>query len=400
MLSPERAWEAIEELLQPLSSAPLAIREARASRLASPIVATTEVPPFDAAALDGYAYSGERSPGSILTVAGVIAAGAAPGQRLAAGEAVRIFTGAPVPEGADRVVGVENTDEPAPGTFRLLVPAGAGAAIRRRAEVIDVGQPLLAPGDRLSSAALALLASQGIDRIDVVRRPRVAVLATGDEVVPASAVPRPGQLRDSHTDYLMAEGIRLGAEVVSLDIADDDPEALAERTREGLRTCDVLLVCGGVSMGGRDHTRQVLEQLGARTVFHGVAVQPGKPLLFAHLPERWIFGLPGNPASVMVAFRLFVEPALARLAGDARARFWGDARPALLAGGLPAGKSRDRFVPARFRESTAAGELLEPLAVRGSHDLATFARADRLLRIRAGEAARPAGDAVEALDWT
>jgi molybdopterin molybdotransferase len=150
-------------------------------------------------------------------------------------------------------------------------------------------------------------------------------------------------------------------------------------------------------MGGRDHSETAFRALGVTIELDGVAVQPGKPLVFGHRGERLIFGLPGNPASVMVAFRLFVEPALDRLCGRHRA-FWRDARPVALAAPVGAGKKRDRFVPARL-ELTDAGARARPLGVRGSHDLITFGVADLLFRVRAGDPPRVAGDLVEAIDW-
>jgi molybdopterin molybdotransferase len=261
------------------------------------------------------------------------------------------------------------------------------------------GQLLLARGERLGPAALALLASQGIAEVAVTRAPRVALLATGDEVVAPEREPAPGQLRDSHTDYLLAAGRRLGLDFTPLGIARDDVDELVATIGGALERHDVVLVCGGVSMGGRDHSEEAFARLGAATRFAGVAIQPGKPLVAARRGDRWLFGLPGNPASVMVAFRLFVRPALERLAGRAAA-FWGDARTVVLAAPLAEGKGRDRFVPARTRGRGEGGsERVEPLGVRGSHDLATFGAADRLLRIPAGAPARAAGESVEAIDW-
>ena len=373
-------------------------RAALGRTLAQALAATTEVPASDVSALDGFAFAGEHSPPTTLPIALTVSAGDPPGVELASGSAARIWTGAPVPTGADRVVGVEETEEAGDDRVRILRTVAAGNAIRRRAEILAVGAPLLDAGAELGPAALALLASQGIDGVAVRRAPRVAVLTTGDEVVDAGRTPAPGQLRDSHTDYLLAAGRRLGFELVSLGIAADDADELRRRIGGALETSDVVLVCGGVSMGGRDLTERALEALGVAIEFDGVAVQPGKPLVFGHRGERLLFGLPGNPGSVMVAFRLFVRPALVRLAGG-RASFWDDARPLRLASPLAAGKPRDRFVPARSERDPGGLERVRPLDVRGSHDLATFGRADRLLRVHAGAPPRAAGEEVEAIDW-
>jgi molybdopterin molybdotransferase len=401
MLTPEAAWKLVAERSTPLGAEACARREALGRVLAEDLVATTEVPPSDVSAMDGYALAGELAAGSRLPVAGTVAAGDPPGAALAPGAALRIWTGAPVPAGADRVVPVELTHESGgePRVVEIREPVAAGAHIRRRGEILRRGQPLLPRGARLGPAALALLASQGVGSVAVGRRPRLALLSTGDEVVPPEREPAPGQLRDSHTDYLLAAARRLGLAPTALGIARDDPDELAGVLAGALDAHDVVLVCGGVSMGGRDHTETALARLGAAVVFSGVAVQPGKPLVFATRGERLLFGLPGNPASVMVSFRLFVRPALERLAGAA-AGFWSDARAVELAAPLNAGKGRDRFVPARRSGRAASGrEQVEPLGVRGSHDLAIFGLANRLLRVPPHAPARAVGELVEAIDW-
>ncbi len=402
MLTPEEAWRRINARLPLQPTAWRSRREALGGVLARPIAATTDLPAHDVSALDGYAYAGELAPGDKLRVRGVVVAGDPPGARLGPGEALQIWTGAPVPEGAERVVGIEETElSPERDWVRIARPAPLGAAIRRRAEIVAAGAPLLPAGARLGPAALSLLASQGIDPVEIARAPRVAVIATGDEVVAPDLAPGPGQLRDSHTDYLLAAGRRLGLDFAPLGIAPDDAHLLEQWIGSALEKFEVVLVCGGVSMGGRDHTEDALRALGIAIEFDGVAVQPGKPLVFGHRSDRLLFGLPGNPASVMVAFRLFVRPALERLLGH-DAGFWSSARPIPLAAPTGAGKMRDRFVPARLEsgaEGSAVSPRARPLGVRGSHDLVTFGLADLLLRVRAGDPPRSAGDTIEAIDW-
>lgn len=397
MLSPEAAWDWIAAATPPLGVERIERRAARGRVLAAPLVATGDLPAHDVTALDGFALAGEVAPGSWLEVVGRLPAGTEPGARLAPGRAFEIWTGAPVPDGADRIVAVEATARDATGRVRVLEPPPPGHAIRRAGEIFRSGAEILPAGARLGASALALAASQGIAELDVHRAPRLAVLATGDEVVAPDERPRPGGVRDSHTDYLIAAAAALDLPIVALGIARDDPEQLARRVAEGFERADVVLTCGGVSMGGADHLPRVLATLGCETFFHGIAIQPGKPLLFARRGATLAFGLPGNPASVMVAFRLFVQPALDRLAGG-RAAFWSDARRVALAAPLGPGKARDRFVPARA-EGAGVDERVRPLGVRGSHDLATFGFADRLIRVRAGEPARVAGDEVEAVEW-
>jgi molybdopterin molybdotransferase len=402
MLPPEEAWCLIDAHLAPLASESLPRRAAAGRVLARPLAARLDVPAADVSAMDGFAVGGDIVPGEALPVAATIAAGAAPGFALPAGAAARIMTGAPIPSGADRVIPVELTEAGASReavTFRAGVPAGEH--LRRRGEILTRGEPLLAAGAPLGPGALALLATHGYAEVPVHRAPRVAILATGDEVVPPDREPGPGQLRDSHTDFLLAAGRTLGLAFEPLGIAPDREGELAALVDRGLGA-DVLLLCGGVSMGEFDLAEGVLARLGCRLLFDAVAIQPGKPLVFGvHVPRPGaaaglVFGLPGNPASVMVAFWLFVRPALRRLLGFADG-LWRGAVAAQLAAPLPAAPpARDRFVPAELDLAPPVPRVT-PFPPKGSHDLAAFSRGNALLRLPAGSPARRAGDACEAM---
>jgi molybdopterin molybdotransferase len=328
----------------------------------------------------------------------VVAAGDPPGARLAPGTLLRIMTGAPLPEGADRVVPVERSDGGRESATLEEVPP-AGANVRRRGEVLRAGDQLLPAGAPLTPGAMALLAAHGQRAVLVHGAPRVAVLATGDELVPADVDPAPGQLRDSNSEFLLAAGRGQGLELEPLGIAPDRRDALRERLAAGLGR-DVLLVCGGVSAGEFDFVEDSLRALGCEALFTEVAMQPGRPLVAARHPGGLVFGLPGNPASVAVAFWLFVRPALRRLMGSDDA-LWGGALLGELAAPLPAARGRDRFLPA----SAAAREgrlRVTPHAAKGSHDLAAYARGNALVRVRAGAPEAAAGSGCEILplgDW-
>jgi molybdenum cofactor synthesis domain-containing protein len=286
------------------------------------------------------------------------------------------------------VVPVEDTDRGRERVTMRTAPA-AGAHVRRRGEVVASGAPLLPAGTLLTPGALALIATHGYDRLPVVGAPRVAILTTGDEVVPPDATPLPGQLRDSHTDFLLAACAGVGAEPSSLGIAPDRADVLRQKLAEGLRH-DVLIVSGGVSMGEFDLVEPVLAELGATPLFDAVAIQPGKPMVAAVHPGGLLFALPGNPASAMVCFWLLVRPALRRLLGHADA-FWREALEGRLTAPLPAARDRDRILPARVRFDH--GQLLvEPLVPVGSHDLAAYAHGTALVRAPAGSPARAAGE--------
>ena len=384
MTDPEDAWERLLPHLAPLAAERIERRMAADRVLAAPLLATTDLPPCDLAALDGFALGGDAPPDGWYPVAGVRFAGDPSGAAVLPGQAIRIMTGAAVPAGADRVVGVEYTTTEQE-RMRVSSTVAPGAAIRRQGEVVRRGARLLPQGTRLTPAALALLASQGIGEVTIHRPPRLALQLTGNEIVPPAETPGPGQLRDSHSDFLLAELARLRLDARSLGIARDEPEALARSLEHGLEGCDVLLCCGGVSMGEADFLAPVLAGLDCETIFHGVAIQPGKPLLVAHrvakTGKQLIFGLPGNPASVMVAWWLYVRPALRRLMGEP-VSFWSEALPGTLATPLGAGKRRDRFVPATWRHHDG-GAVLTPISPKGSHDLLAFGQAAALVRIPA-----------------
>jgi molybdopterin molybdotransferase len=394
MHTAEEAWALLAPHLAPLPGENVARADALGRVLLSSPRATTDVPPTDIAAMDGYALAGELPLAVPLRVETTVAAGHAPGASLSPGTIARIMTGAPVPAGADRVLPVEQTSG-GDASVTLRHAAKPGDHIRRQGEIQRAGDALLAPGRALTPAGLALLATQGVGRVAVHREPRVAVLVTGDELVAPDALPGPGQIRDSHSDFLLAAGRGLGLRFAALGIAPDDPASLTAAIQRGL-AFDVLLISGGVSMGAFDFVEGALAELGVEALFDGVAIQPGKPLVAARHSGGLVFGLPGNPASAMVCFWLFVRPALRRLLGFADGT-WQGAVAATLAGPLPASPAaRDRFLPAALWSE--GGRLFaRPFAPRGSHDVATFAEGNALLRLRPGSPACAAGEPCEAL---
>ncbi len=398
LLPPHEAWSRLEPHLGPLPAETVARRSALGRVLAEPLKATLDVPSSDVSAMDGYAVAGAVAAGERWPVVGLVSAGDPPGFHLPEGAAVRIMTGAPVPAAADRVIPVEGSDG---GTEQVLFREveRPGAHIRRRGEVLRGNDPLLPAGALVTPGALALLATHGHARLPVHRLPRVSFLATGNEVVAPESAPRPGQVRDSHTDFLIGAGRSLGLAVEPLGIAPDQPEVLRERVEEGLRS-DVLLLSGGVSMGEYDLVEEALAGLGCEILFDSVAVQPGKPLVAARHAGGLVFGLPGNPASAMVCFWLFVRPALRRLMGAADG-YWHGALAATLAAPLPGAKSRDRFLPAEVAFGDG-GIRVSPVPTIGSHDIAAYARGTALVRVPAEAAPARPGAACEILplaDW-
>lgn len=395
MIHPDEAWRRIAARLAPLPPETLPRRQALGRVLAQSLAATVDVPPSDVSAMDGYALAGPVPVGERRPVAGTVAAGDPPGFELRPPAVARIMTGAPVPLGADRIVPVEQSDPGDPGleavTFRI--EAREGDHIRRRGEVLRTGAPMLPAGTLLTPEALSLIATHGCRELPVHRAPTVTVLTTGDEVVPPDAEPAPGQIRDSHTDFLLAAGQQLGLSFRSLGIAPDRVDELRALAEEGLRS-DVLILCGGVSMGEFDLVEGILAELGCKAHFDAVAIQPGKPMVFATHPGGFVFGLPGNPAAVMVAFRLFVRPALKRLMGIQED--WWPGLAGILAAPLPKAGPRDRFLPARV-EIQEGRLLVTPFPPKGSHDLAAQGMGTALVRVRAGSPGAQAGEDCEVM---
>jgi molybdopterin molybdotransferase len=403
MLQPDEAWRLIARRCSPLPGEEVERRAAAGQVLAQPLAATVDVPAADVSAMDGYALAGPVPPGEPRPVAATIAAGDPPGSVLEAPAVARIMTGAPVPHGADRVVPVEKSRAGRPGrnnqsTVVFQAEAAPGDHIRRRGEVLRTGDPLLPAGALLTPGALALLATHGYAAVPVHRAPTVAVLTTGDEVVPPEAEPDPGQLRDSHTDFLTAAGASLGLRFQPLGIAPDREEPLALLVESGL-LFDVLLLCGGVSKGEFDFVEGVLADQGCHIELDGVAIQPGSPLVFATHPGGIVFGLPGNPASVMVTFWLFVRPALRRLMGldqGTDGGWWSGFLPGVLTRPLPGARDRDRFIAAEI-EMRAGAVRVTPYPPKGSHDVAAYAHGTALVRVRAGAAPALAGGPCEVM---
>jgi molybdopterin molybdotransferase len=285
--------------------------------LAEAVVSRREIPPWPNSSMDGYAVRAEDTGrGAALAVVGRVEAGGLPARVVGRGEAVRIFTGAPLPEGADAVVPQEDV-EATDARIALRAPVERAAFVRSRGEDVRIGDRVLEPGRVLTAAEIGLLATLGYSQVHVYRRPRVAILSTGNELADLGTEPGPGQIPNTNTYTLMAQVLEAGAEPVSLGVVHDRLEAIEERVRAG-RDADMLVSSAGVSVGELDLVREALTRAGAELHLWQVSMRPGKPITFGSLASRPIFGLPGNPVSAMVTFELFVRPALLRMAGRRR----------------------------------------------------------------------------------
>ncbi|MEM1249057.1 MAG: molybdopterin molybdotransferase MoeA [Acidobacteriota bacterium] len=393
MIPPVEAWRRIEARLERLSGERCPRREALGRVLAAPVRATVDVPAQDVSAMDGYVLGAAPQEGKATPVRGVIAAGDAPGLSIEKGDGYRIMTGAPAPEGSERIVPIEDTDG---GRDSVLVASAgvAGQHIRRRGEVTEVGDEILTTGTVISPATLGLLATHGHAEVTVFERPSVAFLTGGDEVVAPEETPEPGQLRDSHSDFFAGACSQLGLDAKALGIAPDSPEAIEQRVTRGLEH-DVLLMSGGVSMGEFDLVEGALEKLGCEILFESVAIQPGKPVVAARHRGGWVFALPGNPASAMVTFWLFVRPALRRMMGFEDG-YWHGGLQATLGGDAPGAKARDLFLAARvtFEDGRIVATPQRPA---GSHDVGAYGVGSALLRIPARSEPQSVGGSCEVL---
>ena len=302
--------------IAPLSVERVEIMAALGRVLAEPIVSRTTIPPWANSSMDGYAVRAEDTGRESveLAVVGRIIAGAMPSRALRAGESMRIFTGAPLPEGADAVVPQE--DVAADGQ-RVTVRGriAPGAYVRPAGEDVRAGDVVVTPGGTIGAAEVGLLATLGYSQVQVYRRPRVAILSTGNELADLGTQPGPAQIPNTNTYSLMAQVIEAGGEPVNLGVAPDQLEAIIERVRWGLSAADVLVSSAGVSVGELDLVREALARSGAELHLWQVSMRPGKPITFGTREGRPIFGLPGNPVSAMVTFELFVRPALRKMEG-------------------------------------------------------------------------------------
>lgn len=315
MLTVEEALAQILARAKPLPAERVDARLALGRVLAEPVVSRREIPPWPNSSMDGYAIraADTRVAPVVLKVVGRIAAGVLPSRPLGSGEAMRIFTGAPVPDGADAVIPQEDAEAEG-DRVAIRAPVEPGAYVRSRGEDVRVGDRVLESGHPLGPPEVGLLATLGHSPVLVHRRPRVAILSTGNELTDFGMEPGPGQIPNTNTYSLMAQALAAGAAPVDLGVAPDRLAAIEERIRWGMGA-DVLISSAGVSVGELDLVRDALTRAGVELHLWRVSMRPGKPITFGSLGGRLVFGLPGNPVSAMVTFELFVRPALLALGG-------------------------------------------------------------------------------------
>ncbi len=373
---------------------PASLEHALGRVLAEPVAADRDYPPFDRSTRDGFALRAADTAvaPATLTVIAEIRAGDVYAGDVGPGQCVQIMTGAAVPPGADAVVMLEHT-EPAGSRVRIERPATAGQNIVPRGSEARAGAVLMRPGLRLGFAEVALAAQLGCTKLSVFRRPRVAILSTGDEVVPVEAHPGPTQIRNSNSVSLAAQCRLAGAEPVPLGNAPDREQELERLVERGLHE-DILVLSGGVSAGKYDLVETVLSRLGAESFFDAVKIRPGRPAVFGICRDAFVFGLPGNPVSTMVTFELFVVPAIDLLSGAS-------ARPLAIFKARLATPIRQRaqlthFLPAEVRWESGEPVVRE-LPWQGSGDIVALAQANAFLVVSESKLELDAGDWADVL---
>jgi len=399
MISVAEAIQIVREKTHSLGSEKVDLPNALGRVLAHEIVADSDLPPFDRSQMDGYAVcAGDTTAAPVsLRIVGESAAGKGWHKRMEAGEAVRIMTGAPVPDGADSVQQVELTHELKDGTVvELLSPVEHGKSIVRRGEEIKAGETILQPGVTINAAMMAVLAAFGYAEVQVARRPRVAVAATGSELVGVNEQPGLDQIRDSNNYSISAYAELAGAVVQRLPLTRDETSLLKHQIAEAANNCDVVVTSGGVSMGVYDVTKLALKELDAEIFFERVALRPGKPIVFARLPGGALFfGLPGNPVSVSVTFNLFTRTALLAMQGVNEPVL--KQETAVLARAVKGTNDRESYLPAQLTTNDDGELIAFPLKWGGSSDFVSFALTTALVIIPAGVKSMEAGSLVKAI---
>ncbi|MBK0095083.1 molybdopterin molybdotransferase MoeA [Erwinia sp. S63] len=394
LISLEDAQQKMLQQLTPISDClSVSLFEAAGRITAKPVTSPLDVPPFDNSAMDGYAVRlSEIVPGREFPVAGKAFAGAPFNGEWPVGSMIRIMTGAPIPAGCDAVVMQEQTEQ-REGGIVITAEVRDGQNIRRIGEDIQAGKQVLDAGVRLGAAELPLLASLGIAEVSVLRKLRVAIFSTGDELQAVGQPLADGQIYDTNRFTVSLMLNKLGCEVIDLGVIADDPEALRKAFSEADRQADVVISTGGVSVGEADFTKAMLEELGVIT-FWKLAMKPGKPFAFGRLANSWFCGLPGNPVSAAVTFYQLVQPLLATLTGQTtrimplRQR----ARATQRLKKSPGRLDFQRGILSRGED----GELeVRSTGAQGSHVFSSFALADCFIVLDRDRADVKAGEWVE-----
>jgi molybdopterin molybdotransferase len=390
LISIAEARQRVLDRIERLDAERIPVADALDRVLAADVVAGGDIPPFPSSAMDGYAVK-EGPEGRELSVVGESRAGAPSGHTLGEDEAVRISTGAAVPDGATAVIPQENV-EVRDHRVRTNAPASTGDHIREAGEVMRAGTIVLGEGTVLGAAELGAAIAAGAGEVLVSRRPDVRILSTGDELREPGEPLGPGEIHNSNGPMLVSLTRRSGASTTGSSVLPDDRDATEAALGEALDQADVVIVSGGVSVGPHDHVKPALATLGVEEVFWGIALQPGKPTWFGIRDGTLVFGLPGNPVSAFVTFTLFVAPAIAALQGTRTGR--GFLARAELGSDVRRNSRREQAIRVRL-EPRGETTVALPNGPQASHVVTSLVGADALALIPAGEGSLEAGTIVE-----
>ncbi len=395
MITVDEALSIVLSQVTPLSEEQVALEAANGRILAEDVLADISLPPFNRARMDGYALRSidAATAPARLRVVGEIAAGAAYAGEIHRGEAIKIFTGAPVPTGADAVQKIEVTESDGQSVI-IKEPVEPGQFITPEASEVASGERVAERGREIGPAEMAVLASFGYADVFVGRRPRLAVLSTGSELVEVRRKPSGAQIRNSNSYTIASYSKRAGAEVDNLGTVSDSLEATVDALTRASEGRDLVITSGGVSMGDYDLVKAALNQIGAEIYFDKVSIRPGKPTVFARRDQTWFFGLPGNPVSTSVTFNVFVRPAIRRLQSESAPLL--PVVRAVVARPVKDSSSRRSYLPARlFIDEGRA--MVEPLKWGGSSDLVAFMRANALIVVDEETRETREGETVEVM---
>ena len=400
MIEMDDAIRIVMENTQTIDKTRVGLDDVLGRVLSEDVRSDIDMPPFDKALMDGYALQGadiasaSKNTPVTLDVIEEIPAGTVPQKRVACGQAAQIMTGAPVPDGADTVIMVEDTEPHADAQkVRVLDTTQTGRNIARLGEDVRVNQVVLQANTVIRPPEVGILAAVGHVDIEVYRQPVVGIVATGSEVVEPQHKPKPGQIRNSNGYSMMAQVSRSGAQARYLGIVEDDIQALIQTIGEGLETCDIVALSGGVSAGEYDLVQDGMRDLGVEVLFDRIRMKPGKPLTYGVKGARQVFGLPGNPVSSVVGLELLMRPAIRKMQCMTDPHL--PTVRTVLSADFRQTPGRKQFVPAHsvpgkngVWESTWVGH-------HGSADLFSMARANSLFVVNAEDAHVPAGTELD-----
>ncbi len=399
VVSPHDAWLRLEPYLSPIGRVEtIATSDSMGRVVAQDMIAPADLPFFARSTMDGYAvraedtYGASESQPAYLTVAGEVMMGESVKTQLSAGEALTIHTGGMLPGGADAVVMIENTRQVDASTIEVVRPVARGENVLQIGDDVAQGGTLLSGGSLIRPQDIGGLLALGMTQVAVFQRVVVAIISTGDELVPPEDEPKPGQIRNTNAYTLASLAVRVGATTMFLGIVRDDRQALKEAAERGLEEADLVVISAGSSVSTRDMTADVIGSLGEPGILvHGVSVKPGKPTIIASVGGKPFFGLPGNPGSAMITFELFVTPCIYRLSGrrdlprpyDLKAR---------LTRNIPSATGREDYVAVRLEEKD--GELYAEPVFGKSNLLFPLMKADGIAQVPLDRSGLAAGDVV------